>query len=152
MYEPFYADFGPLNLGLAFSFCQKTKRLLEVGMNIQTEQLPQKLRKQAASQLNCLQGLGPKGWNKRLPHSYLGPCLQEGDRLKKRVYFCTGPHVHQKANAAVLVGYSALQSVLGIEGRSPARAHQEHSSWGSHSSVVHVPSICITRILGLEGK
>eukprot|EP00891_Asterochloris_glomerata_P004133 jgi/Astpho2/4133/fgenesh1_pg.00063_%23_114_t len=77
VYEPFYADFGPLNLGLAFSFCQKTKRLLE-----------------------------------------------EGDRLKKRVYFCTGPHVHQKANAAVLVG---IFQVVFLQ-RTPEQAYSRVQS------------------------
>ena len=47
VYEPFYADFGPLNLGLAFSFCQKTRRLLEVGTDLHRGSC---LRKQAASQ------------------------------------------------------------------------------------------------------
>ena len=30
MYEPFYADFGPLNLGLTYRFCQKTQEVLQV--------------------------------------------------------------------------------------------------------------------------
>jgi hypothetical protein len=30
LYEPFYADFGPLNLGKTFRFCEITARLLEV--------------------------------------------------------------------------------------------------------------------------
>ncbi|GLC37545.1 hypothetical protein PLESTM_000600700 [Pleodorina starrii] len=57
LYEPFFADFGPLNLGRTYRFCQKTKQL-----------------------------------------------LQEAERTGKRVYLYTGPHAHQKANAAVLVG------------------------------------------------
>ena len=31
VYEPFYADFGPLNLGRTYRFCQITSRLLEEG-------------------------------------------------------------------------------------------------------------------------
>ncbi|PNW87019.1 hypothetical protein CHLRE_02g105400v5 [Chlamydomonas reinhardtii] len=57
LYEPFFADFGPLNLGRTFRFCQQTKQL-----------------------------------------------LQEAERHGKRLYLYTGPHAHQKANAAVLVG------------------------------------------------
>lgn len=30
VYEPFYADFGPLNLGLTYRFCQKTQTNLQV--------------------------------------------------------------------------------------------------------------------------
>ncbi len=30
VYEPFYADFGPLNLGLTYRFCQKTQNNLQV--------------------------------------------------------------------------------------------------------------------------
>ncbi len=30
LYEPFFADFGPLNLGKTYRFCQKTKQLLQV--------------------------------------------------------------------------------------------------------------------------
>lgn len=30
LYEPFFADFGPLNLGRTFRFCQQTKQLLQV--------------------------------------------------------------------------------------------------------------------------
>ena len=29
VYYPFYKDFGPLNLGLAFRFCRKTAQLLQ---------------------------------------------------------------------------------------------------------------------------
>ncbi|KAG2436372.1 hypothetical protein HXX76_006679 [Chlamydomonas incerta] len=57
LYEPFFADFGPLNLGRTYRFCQQTKQL-----------------------------------------------LQEAERHGKRLYLYTGPHAHQKANAAVLVG------------------------------------------------
>ncbi|GLI67909.1 hypothetical protein VaNZ11_012235 [Volvox africanus] len=57
LYEPFFADFGPLNLGRTYRFCQKTKQL-----------------------------------------------LQDAERNGKRVYLYTGPHAHQKANGAVLVG------------------------------------------------
>jgi len=57
LYEPFFADFGPLNLGKAYRYCKQTQEL-----------------------------------------------LQEADRSKKRVYFYCGPHAHQRANAAVLVG------------------------------------------------
>lgn len=32
LYEPFYADFGPLNLGKTYRFCELTKRLLQVGI------------------------------------------------------------------------------------------------------------------------
>ncbi|KAL3139625.1 hypothetical protein ABBQ38_003941 [Trebouxia sp. C0009 RCD-2024] len=31
VYEPFYADFGPLNLGLTYRFCQKTQANLQEG-------------------------------------------------------------------------------------------------------------------------
>jgi Dual specificity protein phosphatase, N-terminal half len=31
LYEPFDKDFGPLNLGLAYRFCQRMNHLLEVG-------------------------------------------------------------------------------------------------------------------------
>ena len=31
LYEPFYADFGPLNLGHAFKYCRRTAELLQVG-------------------------------------------------------------------------------------------------------------------------
>ncbi|KAG2484766.1 hypothetical protein HYH03_016420 [Edaphochlamys debaryana] len=57
LYEPFFADFGPLNLGRAYRFCMKTKQL-----------------------------------------------LQEAEKHGKRLYLYAGPHAHQKANAAVLVG------------------------------------------------
>ncbi|GFR50188.1 hypothetical protein Agub_g12348 [Astrephomene gubernaculifera] len=57
LYEPFFADFGPLNLGRTYRFCQKTKQL-----------------------------------------------LQEAEKHGKRLYLYAGPHAHQKANAAVLVG------------------------------------------------
>ena len=30
LYEPFYADFGPLNLGKTYRFCARTAELLEV--------------------------------------------------------------------------------------------------------------------------
>jgi hypothetical protein len=30
VYEPFYADFGPLNMGRTFRFCEITARLLKV--------------------------------------------------------------------------------------------------------------------------
>ena len=30
VYEPFFADFGPLNLGLAYRYCQRTAELLKV--------------------------------------------------------------------------------------------------------------------------
>lgn len=30
LYEPFYADFGPLNLGKTHRFCEHTKQLLQV--------------------------------------------------------------------------------------------------------------------------
>jgi len=30
LYEPFYADFGPLNLGKTYRFCEHTKQLLQV--------------------------------------------------------------------------------------------------------------------------
>jgi hypothetical protein len=30
LYEPFFADFGPLNLGLAYRYCTKLHQLLEV--------------------------------------------------------------------------------------------------------------------------
>ncbi|DBB04022.1 TPA: hypothetical protein ACH3X1_013082 [Trebouxia sp. C0004] len=32
VYEPFYADFGPLNLGLTYRFCQKTQNHLQMGI------------------------------------------------------------------------------------------------------------------------
>ena len=56
VYEPFFADFGPLNLGKTYRFCQKV-------------------------------------------NAYLA----EGERVKRRVFYCCGPHVHNRANAAVLV-------------------------------------------------
>eukprot|EP00191_Tetraselmis_sp_GSL018_P004509 CAMPEP_0177596176 /NCGR_PEP_ID=MMETSP0419_2-20121207/10863_1 /TAXON_ID=582737 /ORGANISM="Tetraselmis sp., Strain GSL018" /LENGTH=223 /DNA_ID=CAMNT_0019087911 /DNA_START=730 /DNA_END=1401 /DNA_ORIENTATION=+ len=31
IYEPFFADFGPLNLGLTYRFCEKTSALLKEG-------------------------------------------------------------------------------------------------------------------------
>jgi len=67
LYEPFFADFGPLNLGKAYRFCRQTHQL-----------------------------------------------LIEGERTRKRVYFFCSPHVHHKANAAVLIG---LYQVL-LLGRS----------------------------------
>lgn len=30
LYEPFYADFGPLNLGKTHRFCEHTQQLLKV--------------------------------------------------------------------------------------------------------------------------
>lgn len=30
LYEPFYADFGPLNMGRTYRFCETTARLLQV--------------------------------------------------------------------------------------------------------------------------
>lgn len=30
LYEPFYADFGPLNLGKTYRFCEHTRQLLQV--------------------------------------------------------------------------------------------------------------------------
>jgi hypothetical protein len=36
LYEPFYADFGPLNLGRTYRFCQITARLLKVGARAHT--------------------------------------------------------------------------------------------------------------------
>jgi hypothetical protein len=34
VYYPFYKDFGPLNLGLAFRFCRKTAQLLQARAHI----------------------------------------------------------------------------------------------------------------------
>jgi hypothetical protein len=31
LYEPFFADFGPLNLGKTYRFCARTNQLLQVG-------------------------------------------------------------------------------------------------------------------------
>ena len=30
LYEPFFADFGPLNLGKTYRFCARTNQLLQV--------------------------------------------------------------------------------------------------------------------------
>lgn len=48
-------------------------------------------------------------------------CSQEGERSKKRVYYYCGPHVHQKANAAVLVG-EAQQGLHGAAHQLRARS------------------------------
>lgn len=34
VYWPFFQDFGPLNLGLAFRFCRKTAQLLQVSSRL----------------------------------------------------------------------------------------------------------------------
>ncbi|KAK9823515.1 hypothetical protein WJX72_003342 [[Myrmecia] bisecta] len=57
VYEPFFADFGPLNLGQTYRFCQRTNAM-----------------------------------------------LQDAERQNKRVYYYTGPHAQNRANAATLVG------------------------------------------------
>ena len=58
LYEPFFADFGPLNMGRSYRFCMMVRE-------------------------------------------YLAEAERRGG---KRLYMYAGPHAHQKANAACLVG------------------------------------------------
>lgn len=86
LYEPFYADFGPLNLGKTYRFCEQTKQLLLVG------------RARPGNQSNPLHSRKIAA----IPHhSFL---LQEANKLAKKLYLYTGPSPQAKANAAVLVG------------------------------------------------
>lgn len=117
VYEPFYADFGPLNLGLTYRFCQKTQNHLQVF------QFPRAVFKASAMGVPSMLAVkAPSAsWHallfgKQLTYGFCDKlyALQEGERQRKPVYFCCGPTAHQRANAAVLVRtqHSLLASLL----------------------------------------
>lgn len=91
VYEPFYADFGPLNLGKAFRFCELASALVQVGW------------RSAGAALACLVGAV------RPLTRCVGPAMhsQEAQKQGRCVYFYTGPSHQHKANAAVLVSVPA---------------------------------------------
>lgn len=106
LYEPFFADFGPLNLGKTYRFCMRTQALLAV--------------RGSPSSRHVSQNITASGWIAMLGASQrcraraavictcavraLCVCVQEAQRTGKKLYFYSGPHAHFKANAAVLVG------------------------------------------------
>ena len=102
LYEPFYADFGPLNLGHAFKYCRRTAELLQVSHPSPFGQAP-------ALKLPRLLGLPAVllcqahyciAAGKLRP----GACApQDAARLGKKLLFYTGPSPQHKANAALLV-------------------------------------------------
>ena len=82
IYEPFFEDFGPLNLGQAYRFCCRTNTLRQV-------------RVVSPSQLHHLPFIGRAetcAW-----------LHQEANQRQKALYFYTGTSEQQRANAAVLV-------------------------------------------------
>ena len=85
MYEPFCADFGPLNLGNTFRFCQKLSSLLKV--------------QHSCARSACLTACRP------LTFCLL---LQTASTTGKPVCFYCGPSLTKRANAAVLVRLRAL--------------------------------------------
>lgn len=103
LYEPFYADFGPLNLGHAFKYCRRTAELLQVSHPSPFGQapalkLPRLLDLPVA--LLCQQTHYWKATGELRP----GACApQDAARLGKKLLFYTGPSPQHKANAAVLV-------------------------------------------------
>jgi cell division cycle 14 len=90
-YEPFYGDFGPLNMGHTFMFCTRTASLLQVpswhhccsihrpdaGAHVSKCRVAEKLH------LLLLQSRASQG---------------------KMLYLYTAPHAWKRANAAALVG------------------------------------------------
>jgi cell division cycle 14 len=81
VYEPFFADFGPLNMACAYRFCQRALAALE-----------------ARVRRPC--GANPD------PNASLTRVLQEASQSRppRKVFFCTTDDPHRKTNAAVLVG------------------------------------------------
>jgi cell division cycle 14 len=102
VYEPFFADFGPLNMSCAYRFCQRALAALEA------RGPAARRRTRAAAHL----------WRARSRwHSDRPLCprrrallVQEGSQSRpaRRVYFCTTQDPHRKTNAAVLVGALAV--------------------------------------------
>lgn len=101
-YEPFYADFGPLNLGHAFKYCRRTAELLQVSH-------PSPFGLAPALKLPRLLNLPWRSFASRhITGTWLeagpGACApQDAARLGKKLLFYTGPSPQHKANAAVLV-------------------------------------------------
>ena len=84
IYEPFFEDFGPLNLGQAYRFCCRTNALRQVGVGATTTRFC------GSSQVGL-----------KLTQSW---CThQEAKQRQKTLYFYTGNSDQQRANAAVLV-------------------------------------------------
>ena len=108
MYEPFCADFGPLNLGNTFRFCQKLSALLK-----------------------ARRVLPAAAW---LPSSQRadGRVLQAATTSGRPVCFYCGPSLTKRANAAVLVrqrAWPALPLPLRNAGTAQARAAAQIGSW-----------------------
>lgn len=119
LYEPFFADFGPLNLGRAHRFV-----------------------------------------------SILQQKLSEGERTRRRVYFCCSPHMHHRANAAVLVGGRgclpaprAPCACADVVGRAHVRAQRAPSALGEGGTAAAHPCRCLEGLpaclcaaMGVVGK
>lgn len=99
LYEPFYADFGPLNLGKTHRFCETTKQLLQVRV----------CRAAGHTRPRPLNNLGGCSRGRVCCHRahaaavLHAPVPQDAQQRGKKLYLYTGPQPQAKANTAVLV-------------------------------------------------
>lgn len=100
-YEPFYGDFGPLNMGHTFMFCTRTASLLQVTVMTKLAKLAWSAP-DVAVDTNAGNDCGTV-WRHRRFHESTAECAQMGASQEKMVYLYTAAHAWKRANAAALV-------------------------------------------------
>ena len=91
VYEPFYADFGPLSLGQTYRFCKAMEKVLDQagGDAVSTSKIATEKTTGIA--------------NDNLDKLSITTEMNTKDNFRKKVYYYCGHDPHKRANSAVLV-------------------------------------------------